>query len=356
MSLISYIKRDRDFSFNFWRYRLLHWTFGIEKPKSAHLSPLPMFLYTHYCPLFHLTNILVIMMPLILLFKMGVATILGILNLGDFLIFKVFKPYVVEPIKKFREYLAKKDKEQMKKYLSSPEYKALQEKEGIQREKKRLKDWCNEHDCDDLMIKYLIDSRLNYLDKDEAMRIFEKLKAKKEATAKRLEENRLKAEARKKELAERMVFWIRFSQLFVKGLTIAVIVSAVLAVIYGLILAGPPVWWFLCYVAAGLWWLLTEAWVLLTSTSISSVLSFLWKTLVFLVGVAIGGFALAKIGPRVLNAVLDFFSTPLSIVGQCFEATTGAIANGVSSGAEFFAALYEDNCPTINIVSEEGED
>lgn len=58
-SFFDDLKADRKMSFEHWRYRLLHWTFGIN-PKDPGDSFLPKFLYTHYCPLFHLTNLLAV--------------------------------------------------------------------------------------------------------------------------------------------------------------------------------------------------------------------------------------------------------------------------------------------------------
>lgn len=78
MSIVELIKSERKMSFNHWRYRLLHWSFGIE-PSKPEESKLPRFLYTHYCPLFHLTNILLLVLPIVLLAKgiWGVVNYLG---------------------------------------------------------------------------------------------------------------------------------------------------------------------------------------------------------------------------------------------------------------------------------------
>ena len=72
-SLLDSVKGDRQMSFNSFRYRLLHWCFGIN-PKTPAESNLPKMLYTHYCPLFHLTNLIAIFSPIILMCKIFYVT------------------------------------------------------------------------------------------------------------------------------------------------------------------------------------------------------------------------------------------------------------------------------------------
>lgn len=67
--ILEAIKGEKKMSFHHWRYRLLHWAFG-EKADTPEQSGLPRFLYTHYCPLFHLTNLIAIFAPAILFVKL----------------------------------------------------------------------------------------------------------------------------------------------------------------------------------------------------------------------------------------------------------------------------------------------
>lgn len=77
MSLLDQLKKEKRLSLDHWRYRLLHWTFNVKNVDidDLNLTGLPMFLYTHYCPLFHLTNLIVILLPLILLVRAAIAVI-----------------------------------------------------------------------------------------------------------------------------------------------------------------------------------------------------------------------------------------------------------------------------------------
>lgn len=68
MSLLEAIKGPKTLSFKHWRYRLLHWCFGIN-PSSPSDSDLPLFMYTHYCPLFHVTNMIALFSPIILMIR-----------------------------------------------------------------------------------------------------------------------------------------------------------------------------------------------------------------------------------------------------------------------------------------------
>lgn len=79
--ILESIKRDRQYSFSHWRYRLLHWTFSVD-PKTPAESPLPQMLYTHLCPIFHLANILVIFFPLIVFVKAIIWIAMIVVTIG----------------------------------------------------------------------------------------------------------------------------------------------------------------------------------------------------------------------------------------------------------------------------------
>lgn len=69
MNVWQAIKSEKQLSLNHWRYKLLHWSFCQKNITKKEDSFLPGWLYTHYCPLFHLTNVLVLLAPLTLFFK-----------------------------------------------------------------------------------------------------------------------------------------------------------------------------------------------------------------------------------------------------------------------------------------------
>lgn len=76
MSILESLKEEKKLSLNHWRYRLLHWCFNVKVDKNTPFShDLPKCLYTHYCPLFHLTNLIAIFSPIILTVKIIVAMV-----------------------------------------------------------------------------------------------------------------------------------------------------------------------------------------------------------------------------------------------------------------------------------------
>ncbi len=86
--LIERIKGERRLPFDHWRYRLLHWVFGIN-PTRAKDSKLPSFLYEHYCPLFHVTNTFVVMLPLIIFVKILIKLVKGVVGAIKYCISKL---------------------------------------------------------------------------------------------------------------------------------------------------------------------------------------------------------------------------------------------------------------------------
>src|SRR5690348_8046854 len=81
MSIIS--KEERRLSLKHWRYRLLHWCFNVEPNPGSNITILPKFLYTHYCPLFHLTNLIAILLPFIILIKILVQLFVISADIAD---------------------------------------------------------------------------------------------------------------------------------------------------------------------------------------------------------------------------------------------------------------------------------
>lgn len=107
MNILQAIKSKRKLTFGHWRYRLLHWTFG-EKATSPEKSTLPSFLYTHYCPLFHITNVLLLLSPVTFLLKL---LVLSFSYIGKFL------DYVSPKVKSVIPKRVVSDKEQLLKQL-----------------------------------------------------------------------------------------------------------------------------------------------------------------------------------------------------------------------------------------------
>jgi len=78
VNIIDRIKGPKSLTFDHWRYRILHWSFGKEQGQRS--DDLPKYLYTHYCPLFHFTNFLAVFSGFIALWKILKFILLSVLE------------------------------------------------------------------------------------------------------------------------------------------------------------------------------------------------------------------------------------------------------------------------------------
>jgi len=62
------IKGERVLTLSHWRYRLLHWFFKTN-PTTVEQSPLPKAFYTHYCPLFWFSTLILLISPFVWIFR-----------------------------------------------------------------------------------------------------------------------------------------------------------------------------------------------------------------------------------------------------------------------------------------------
>lgn len=355
MTLLSYIKRDREMDFTHWRYRLLHWTFGIN-PTSKEDSAMPGFMYTHYCPLFHITNILAIVFPLVFLIRFCVACIV-ITGKASKAVVETLFPFIQKPFQALVLYAQNKREAALKAYMATEQYAELQKQKIVSEEKARVVYLYDLHNGDlEYLKQYFLDG-FKYLSVAEAVSIVQGLKDKED---KLIELHKLRAiadEARRKELAERMVFWIRFSQIFVKGLTTLVIGAATLGLVYSLYLIIPLIVSALVMVTVATWAFLGDFVSALMTVSLAGLFATAIKYAVLiclgLLGITAVIYGAIKAGPSVGNAIGRWFATPISIVKSIFNAGVDASVTGVESIFEFCIALYEDNCPTIKLGESE---
>lgn len=192
MSILESIKAERKLSFNHWRYRILHWTFNVNAPQTD-WHELPNFLYTHYCPLFHLTNLIAILSPLILLIKCCILLVRAINSVIElipfeklFLVFDKFKSSI-KPIKVLKKVTLQDEKRKLIDYICSLGYTIL------------FKDFWESYS------KYF-----SILTKEEAEPIFNEYSAKLEAAI-------IAAKIRKDKWRDRIIFWTNFSRVLLSG-------------------------------------------------------------------------------------------------------------------------------------------
>jgi ABC-type multidrug transport system fused ATPase/permease subunit len=319
VSILESIKSEKRMSLKHWRYRLLHWCFN-EKATCPEASKLPQFLYTHYCPLFHLTNLIAVLFPFVLVFKVFVAicTLIwsGIQKIPLDRIFSIFSP--------------------------TP-YEQLDEMGGVARDRKRLiaclmRFQYGPDEFDEFWSYYK--STFSYLKEDEARELYVVLYAQIEAAKE-------KARIRKEKMRQRLIFWTNFSRVFLKW---------AFNIFYILMAIG--VGWLFYNFAAPCFWAVVDLVVFLCSFNPIPFLLFVAKWLL----IALGAFAFFYVfwrfsflrkGAGLLGRALVGISPPFVLLWQLFATPFVWLAHGFASVCEFVAMFYEENCPPITIISEE---
>lgn len=333
MNILASIKSGKRMSLSHWRYKLLHWCFG-EKAKSPSESGLPQFLYSHYCPLFHLTNLIAILLPLIVLTKIFVGIIRGIVCVTSMVSWDTI-PYV--------NWLPQKN--------SKPEL-TDEEKEVIEfnTQRENILSFMTRYSYGLSEFEQFWDLHYYHffgLEKDEAKQFYL-------TNIKMVVEARERKKESKKLLQERMIFWANFSHIFVRWFFNIAYVG--LAVFVG--------WLFIMVIPVLFFGLIDFVHFLLTF----EVLPFLifvgtWLVRIVVVGGAfatlIYGFyrfpILQRCGKVVVSSVA-LASPPLTLLGQCLTVPFKWIANSFANVCEFVEMFYKENCPIITIVSREDEE
>lgn len=327
MSILESIKGERKLSFDCWRYRLLHWTFNVKDPdpKRPQDTGMPKFLYTHFCPLFHLTNLIAILSPLILCLKIAVV------------IFKAIG-YATRGVPwgkmkaAFNKLKLKRNQDvHVAAYIPTAEDERLM----------AIKDICEwESGIEFIHFWNARFVRYNILKQEDVEKIFNE-------TMPKVMEARKRAKARKDKLRERMIFWTNFSRVFIKWSLNAFYIGLVMFVLYGLYLVAGPAWDLVSWIASGIYSLFTDEvslGVLWAGCKIA-----LWGAV--FIGIT---YALCRLGwiQRFADALLAGLSKlcpPFYLVGYLF----GWIGSGFRSVKEFVSMFYEENCPPIVLVSSE---
>jgi hypothetical protein len=329
---------ERKLSFNFWRYRLLHWAFNVKdadinRPQD---TGLPKFLYTHYCPLWNLTNLIAILSPLILAIKVTYVLCVSFVSATSWAWSQI-------PWLKLMSLIEKMIPEKKEK----AESKASQV--TIEQEKQQFvsvcRDWIIDagHNLESFPSLWShCESKFVHLNSETAEEMFKKY-------APKIVEARERAIKRKEKMQERIVFWTNFSQVFIKGALNVFYVGICLGVLYLLYLLAGPAWDALCAIADGIVWIFSN-------TGSLSILFFALKIILWAVAFAAAIYGLARMG-----WIQKFFETagtgvkklspPFYLVGKLF----GWVVGGFVAVAEFVSMFYEQNCPPIVLVSPEDE-
>lgn len=330
MSILESIKGDRKLSFNHWRFRILHWAYDVKNPdmRNPGESGLPMFLYTHYCPLFHLTNLIAILSPFILLIRfcvvlvkimIVVVSVIPFGKLNDWMRKKAMEGTVIrgpERIEKSSEQLRKADIKKCIKYIKL------------------------NYEMDVNEFYNYIGGGLSLLTQSEIKDLFN-------TYAPKFKEAHEIAVIRKKKWKERIIFWTNFSRVFIKWAMNIAYIGLAIFLMYAVYWLSIPVWEFICWVCSGFIWLWSDGGLIATLWTILKV------TLVLItIGLGIAVIATTSIAEKtskVIGSSLEYISPPFYILAVPFK----WIGNGFVSLYEFVSMFYEENCPPIKLVSEE---
>jgi ABC-type multidrug transport system fused ATPase/permease subunit len=321
MSILDSIKGERKLSFGNWRFRILHWAFNVETPNQSNwqFTGLPRFLYTHYCPLFHLTNLIALLSPLILgikfLFLVGrsIAAVLDLIPLERICsYFRKMLPSLPEKVVKTPVVTFEDDKKRLIVLICSgyTDFERL---------------WAGH--C------------FSAMSREAAEAVFNEYYPQVVAARKRAQE-------RKEKWRQRIIFWTNFSRVFIKWAMNVAYFALAGVFLYILYAFSGIAWHGICWCAESLAWLFTDA--------ISfSFLVFLGK-LAWTFGVAyVFIYFLLRFG--VFQKFVDVFASGISYITPPFYLVAVHfrwIKSGWNNICEFVSMFYEENCPPIKIVSE----
>jgi len=334
MNVLASIKAPRRMSFKHWRYRALHWCFGI-KPDSPATSPLPDFLYTHYCPLFHLTNLIALLAPFILVLKLvlalGKALVISAVYIWGKLptidLFEVWEDRRQQQRAALKDDVAYQKNKERKEVLELIKHNYLDHRYDVGEFDRFWHHW---------------DHHFIHLSKEEVEEAFNGLIDRIAAARERVEE-------RKAKIRQRIIFWVNFSQTLLKW-----VFNAAYFVLFGLVA-------YLCYLffvpaALGVWDFLCFVF----SFNPIPLFLFIGKWLLILFGVAllVYGFIRSNVlrhcGKTVATGCVGVLP-PFRLVGGLFVALFKWISSGFCGILDFVEVFYEENCPPITIVSPDDE-
>jgi len=360
MSILSAIKGPKVLSANHWRYRLLHWTFQVPSDRrNPEFSQLPHFLYKHYCPLFHLTNFIVLILPVITTVRGGyfvgkkfvdfVNPILGIVVEFGF-------EYVIGPVADFFAKFKKievKEKEEKVVEISEEEIKyhqwRLWFKVVMGSQTKESSDapytgMLSFQRC--WSIFWSECERTVIIDAEEAELKYDVLVAK-------IEEARALSAARKKRMRELIIFWVGFSRMLIKSFLYVLYAGAAVAALWFLIFIVPSVLFSVISTIGFVFgWMYNLIVSMFTSESFIPFMFFVGKIVALAATITAGGIALSRVSAvektvECASRVWDSLTPPAEAAGRAIATPFRKIGGAVLVVKEFVEVFYEENCPPI---------
>lgn len=322
---------------NHWRYQALHWAYDIKKGQKHSDERY----YTRYCPLFHMTNLIAVMFIPILIFKVIRALVMGTiaaLSVVGTVMDRTVGVLVRKWIASRAQTRRSKQEEPAEQEMSTKEIRKRQKAAEIRELYVHLRGKDRATFFEDFNnLRYCV--RLNHVSTDEMKEIWEEEKDK-------YERAKVISDARRKKLQAKLVFWVRFSEIFIKGLLNTLYVVLAAAVAYGTYAFGWPI------VATVASWIYTLA-MWMWNTDYILVGKFILKCISGIVSLGIVGFLGYKLGVPMAKKVAVSALPPVRLVRGVCVAFGTYVRDIVTSVREFWAMYYHNNCPRITVVKEE---
>lgn len=322
--LIEKIKGPKKLSFNHWRYKTLHWAFGIN-PKNQWESKLPNCFYTHYCPLFHLTNLIVIFSPFIMMVKLVKSLLKGAFNCYD-VVASIFAKLF-------------KRKEKTRKPLTEEEVLALRREQAFE----FIRDYVDYGHSKEVTLQlFRIRHYKDLLSDEEFSEYFDKCVKKVERDRKKA----LKKAGKDLIFKQRLYFWVNFSSSCGKFLINLAYVGLALISLFAF------------YNVA--YFFLTIPLALILDVAIVTM-----EVIVVLSCVVLAAGVLYKIVSWLQDLSFSYahedkhqdskLAMTLDLIGSWVRAFFTHVDAKIESFTEFTSVFYENNCPPI-VLDEEGKD
>lgn len=313
-NVIDSIKGPRRMTLDHWRFRLLHWCFDVRSP-DPEKGRLPRYLYTHFCPLFHLTNLIALLSPFILAFKVIVGTLRLGLHAARFILAKISPPRAPLTDEEKREALRLSDAKRIH----------------------QLSDAHPDREFDSVW--FLIEDNVELHDKAAASVVFALHRL-------RIERARIAAQKRRDAFRERVLLWVNFSHVFVKAGLFALYVL-------GALFIGYILWRFGAAFARGVLDCLAFIWS--GMFTVDALILVVWLGLAAFggLGLVVGFKRLAPLIKEPVRNNLGPALVPVTVCRDCIGDLWAATWRALGNTRDFVAVFFEENCPAIRIVEKD---
>ena len=330
MSILDAIHAERKLTLKHWRFRLLHWCFNQRDVEFVSDSDLPRYLYSHYCPLFHITNFIALFSWLIAAIKITSWCVKGswrlfskinwgFMSVDLFAIFKVRRQRV-ERIPTREE-------------LVSSQWGTFERRIRSDEDTGSFERFWERHSL-----------LFSFIDEAEAKAEFERL------------QEVIKAENERKEILRKRVdkivmAFVTLGRVCVKGIFNLSAVAGAALIVWAVYSFTGPVTDFIVFFAQ-------DVWSFLVSIEIMSVM----KTGLTILGITalITGIVLLTRKREAPQGLYDFsvkagntIAWPFVSILKILWMPLNFIGIGILKAKEFVEVFCENNCPPITIIDEE---